>query len=354
MIDRYGWRAPLDQQFTPFAGRGLVPGRVAVQQRGLSIVVTEQGELQARPSGRLVRDAPEGGLPVAGDWVAVAARPAEGAGTIHAVLPRRTQFQRRAPDSPQAVQVVAANVDVTLLVLALTADFNLRRLERYLAAAWQSGARPVVVLTKSDLDPDPSAALAAAAAVAVGAPVLTVSALSGAGLADLAELLPPGDTAAVLGSSGAGKSTLVNALAGGDRMATAAVRADDQRGRHTTTHRELVLLPGGALLLDTPGMRELGLIDVDDGLDAAFDDIARLAGRCRFSDCRHDSEPGCAIREALDRGALDPARWRAFAKLQRELSRREHKDDRLARTAERRRWGAIAKANRARLKARDR
>ena len=271
-----------------------------------------------------------------------------------AVLPRRTAFIRKAAGQGQIPQIVAANVDVAVLAAALTPDFNPRRLERYLAIAWQSGARPLVVLTKADLCEDVDAAVDATRALAAGVDVLAISSTTGEGLADLAGRLLPGETAVLVGSSGAGKSTLVNALAGEARMAVGEVREDDGRGRHTTSHRELILLPSGALILDTPGMRELGLMDADEGITATFDDIDSLAEQCRFHDCGHTNEPGCAVQAALEAGALDPHRWRNYQKLQREAAFSDRKEDRAARSAERRKWVTIAKAQRAQRKQRGR
>jgi ribosome biogenesis GTPase len=346
LINQYGWSDALSQDFAPHAARGYIPGRVVVQQRGGYDLITDLGELTAEVSGRLAHEAAEGGYPVVGDWVAVSVRPGEGAGTIHAVLPRRTIFLRKAAGPGQVAQVVASNVDVALLVAALNADFNPRRLERYLATAWQSGAAPVVVLTKADLSEDVEAAVAATEAIAIGVPVLAVSAATGEGMDTLAAHLRVGQTAVLVGSSGAGKSTLVNAWAGDGRMAVGEIREDDARGRHTTTHRELVLLPSGALILDTPGMRELALLDVDEGLSATFEDIEALALTCRFRDCGHGAEPGCAIQAALGDGSLDPDRWRSYGKLQREAAFVDRKEDRVARAAERQKWIAISKAQR--------
>jgi ribosome biogenesis GTPase len=241
-----------------------------------------------------------------------------------------------------------------LLVAALNADLNVRRLERYLVAARDSGAQPVIVLTKADLCADPKTEAQRVASIAEGAPVLTLSALTGDGLDGLDAWLTPGSTAVLLGSSGAGKSTLLNALAGRALMETGAIRASDERGRHTTTHRELFRLPNGALLIDTPGMRELGLLAVDDALDASFEDVTALLQNCRFGNCTHVSEPGCAILAALQEGALGEERWQSYLKLQRELAFAARRDDASAEAANRARWKNAHKAQRAKYRHRSR
>ena len=337
-----GWDDAFAEVFEQHARAGLRPGRVAVQHRGAYDVLTAEGELRCDVAGRLYEEAASpADLPAVGDWVAVAARPDERAGTVQAVLPRRTKFSRKTAWQASEEQVLAANVDVVLIVTSLNEDLNLRRLERYLTLAWESGARPVLVLTKSDLSDHVPAAVAEVESVAFGAPVHAISNVTGEGLEELSAYLRPGVTAALLGSSGVGKSTLVNTLAGEDILETREIR-DDGRGRHTTTRRELVQLPGGGLVIDTPGMREVQLWIAEEGLEEAFSDVTELFEHCRFSDCAHESEPGCAVKEALANGTLSPERWESYLKLQRELAHLERRLDKRAAAEERKRWRALS------------
>jgi ribosome biogenesis GTPase / thiamine phosphate phosphatase len=349
-LEALGWDASFAAAFEPHNSSELIPGRVGVQHRGAWVVLTELGELRSDVSGRLAREAEPGELPAVGDWVAVAPRTDEGRGTIHAVLPRRTKFSRKAATGPSdrtEEQVVAANVDTVFLVSALGLDVNARRLERYLTTAWESGAEPVIVLTKSDLHPDlVPAALVEVDPIAFGVPVHVLSGVTGEGVDALEPYLTHGRTIALLGSSGVGKSTLVNHLAGREVLATREVRASDERGRHTTSHRELVPLPAGALLLDTPGMRELQLWDASDGLAGAFEDVERVIPLCRFSDCSHDTEPGCAVRAALADGSLDPDRWESYRKLERELHWLEVRQNARLASDQRKKWRAMARSRR--------
>ena len=341
-----GWDSGWAAEFAPFAGERRRPARVVAAHRGAWIVALEDGDRDAVLAGRLRHEAARpADLPAVGDWVAAGANAAVvGPAVISAVLPRRTAFRRAADDGAAgSEQVLASNVDVALVVTGLDGDFNLRRLERYLAVAWSGGATPVVVLNKADAAPDPDGARLAAEAVAPGVDVRLISARQGLGVPELArDHLTPGRTAVVLGSSGAGKSTLLNALLGQERARTAPVREADARGRHTTTHRELHRLPGGGLLIDTPGIRALGVAGADDGLAPAFADVADLAAGCRFADCRHDGEPGCEVWAAVAEGRLSADRLAAHRKLEREAAHVARQSDRLLREADRRKWKAIS------------
>ena len=338
-LTRFGWDHDLEALFETHAREGLVPGRVLTATREVYRLATPLGELPADLGGRLrfSADTPAD-LPAVGDWVAARAYPGDGLAVVDAILPRRTALVRRAAGRPAEAQLLAANVDLLLVAAPLGGELRERRIERFLALAHEAAVPPAILLTKADLAADPEAAVAAVRAVAGTAPVVAVSARTGAGFGALAGLLPPRRTAALLGPSGAGKSTLVNALLGEARQATLEVRESDLRGRHATTSRELFALPGGALLVDTPGLRELALWDGSDGIAATYDEVAALAPACRFRDCRHEGEPGCAVREAAGAGEIDPARLAAFEKLRREEESLEERRALGPARAERERW----------------
>ncbi|MFN8621548.1 MAG: ribosome small subunit-dependent GTPase A [Chloroflexota bacterium] len=346
----FGWTPEREAAFADHRAAGHVPGRV-VLTAGLTRAQTADGPVEVVLQRRFrheVRTAAD--LPAVGDWLALEPLATSGTGTAQAaaraVLHRSSAFSRGESTGGDhiAEQVVAANVDTVLLVSALTHDLNPRRIERYLLLAYASGAAPVLVLNKADLAADLLGSLAAVGAVAGGVPIHPVSAVTGEGLAGLGSYLAQGRTVCLLGSSGVGKSTLANALLGETRQLVRAERSDDSRGRHTTTARELFPLPGGALLIDTPGLRSVGLWDDAGSLDSAFDDVARLAAECRFSDCRHEGEPGCAVRAAIADGELAEERLESHRKLERELRSRELREDVAAARAESRRWGRMARA----------
>jgi ribosome biogenesis GTPase / thiamine phosphate phosphatase len=327
----YGW----NERWAEAAGtmslarqETLVPARVTLQYSNQYRIVTEAGERMAVVSGRLQYTASSrSDYPAVGDWVLIESRQGEphSPAVIHAVLPRMSSMTRKEAGGMVDEQVIAANVDTIFIVAALNQDYNLRRLERYLIAVWESGARPVILLTKADLCEDPAGFLAQVEAIAPGVPCHAVSALQDQGRAALAPYLLTGCTIAVTGSSGAGKSTLLNWLAGEDLQRVQMIREEDARGRHTTTHRQLFPLPDGALFLDTPGMRELQLWDSESGWSEAFADIMELASQCRFQDCSHDKETGCAVKLALQEGVLDAGRIANYRKTQKELARMERK-----------------------------
>jgi ribosome biogenesis GTPase len=346
-----GFTEFFERSFVPHRAQQRMPARVARADKGLYHVLidADAAAVRAEVSGRL-RHAARGAadFPAVGDFVAIA--PPEGGTTlIHAVLPRATEFTRKAPGKETIEQVVAANVDTVFLVAGLDNDFNLRRMERYLVAARESGATPVILLNKADLllrsDPGAFAVrLAETEEISGGAPVHALSAHTGEGLDPLTGYLERGRTIALLGMSGVGKSTLVNALLGEERQATGAVREHDQRGRHTTTHRELVRMKEGAWMLDTPGMRVLALWGGEEGVTAAFGDVETFAARCRFGDCAHAGEPGCAVGAALASGELPEERFASWRKLQREARAFAARHDKRLQSEERARWKSITKS----------
>lgn len=317
-LHRLGWSDRWEADFAAQAREGLVPGRVSLEHNHVYRVLTREGEWLAEAAGRIKhRASGRHELPAVGDWVAL--RPPEaGRATIRAILPRRSQFTRKAAGRLTTPQVVAANIDTIFLVTSIEEKLKTRSLERYLVVAQQSGAEPVIVLNKADLSDDAASAAGVARQLAPSVPVVSVSAKTEGGLAPLQTHLRYGRTVALLGPSGVGKSSIVNRLAGSDVLATGEVRLWDKRGRHTSVHRQIVVLESGGVVIDTPGMRELQLWEPEQAVDKTFADIQALAAGCRFRDCHHDREPGCAVKAAAKSGALDPGRYAGYLKLQEE------------------------------------
>ena len=350
-LQELGWDEARAREFEPWAGKPAhQPGRVLIGFNYLYRVGIEGGEIDAVLAGRLKHHAErQGELPAVGDWVAVRKRP-EDHGAIVAVLPRRSRFSRRMAGNVTDEQVVAANVDVIFIVMSLDDDFSVRRLERYLLMARESGATPVVLLTKPDLSADLPADVAEVVAAAGDVPVHVLSPKLNQGLEQVSPYVAGGRTAALLGSSGVGKSTIINRLIGADVQKTREVRESDSKGRHTTTHRELVVLPEGGLMIDTPGMRELQLWDASESVRGTFEDVEALAGDCHFTDCRHRGEPRCAVKTAVDEGRIPPDRLASYLQLQDELTYLARQQDERAQIEEKRKGKIGAKALRQHVK----
>lgn len=320
-----GWNAEWENKFKEFKEKGYTVGRVLTESTHIYKIATENGELQAEVSGR-IRGKAEGRLgrrdefPAVGDWAILREYLDENKAIVHGILPRESQFARKAAGTGTHVQVIAANLDYVFILTSLNNEFNLRRIERYLTLAWDSGAKPVIVLTKADLCSDVTSKVAEVEAIAFGVPIHVISSIKQEGLESIDPYLVKGVTIGLLGSSGVGKSTLVNRLANQDVQHIKEIRAGDDRGRHTTTHRELFILPDGALVIDTPGMRELQVWEIDDGLDHLFEDIIHLSEQCKFNDCFHRNEPGCAVQKAIKKGELDEERLDNYNKMEKEAA----------------------------------
>lgn len=347
-----GWTEALAAAFAPHAASGLQAARVTLQLKGFWEVTTPDTARLAQCTGKFLAETGAiSDMPAVGDWVAIEPLPGDDTrALIHAVLPRRTKFSRKAAGLQLIEQVVAANIDTVFLVSSLDANFNLRRIERYLAAARSSGAQPVIVLNKSDLTREAAARRAEVEAIARDTPIVVTSALKRGGTKPLREWLRPRTTVAFLGSSGVGKSTLINELVGDDLLATQEVRDIDGKGRHTTTLRELVVSPEGVLIIDTPGMRELQPWQADEAVDDVFADIRELILRCKFTDCSHTTEPGCAVSAALADGSLELSRWQSYQRLQRETAFEVRRVDRRASQKHKTEWKKVTKQLRQRVR----
>jgi len=351
-LESLGWNQNFHQKFQQSVGtensNDLVVGRVIEEQRDLYLVAFADRERWSSLTGRMRNEPGAEGFPAVGDWVLARCAHGDDRARIERVIPRRSCFRRKAPETGLE-QVIAANIDVAFVVAALGGDFNLRRIERYLAAVWDSGAQPVVVLTKADLRDDVEDVEREVDAIAPGVRIISTSSLRDHNIHLVRSLIEPGSTAVIIGSSGTGKSTLVNKLLGFDAQYVSHVSDHLDKGRHTTTSRKLITLPGGGMIIDTPGMRELQFYDVGEGVSRTFEDVERLITSCKFSDCAHRTEPGCAIRSALDDGSLDADRWKSFQKLEREAAYQARELDANAARVEKERWKKITMQNRKRM-----
>jgi len=343
-LEYLGWNDFFASNFEPLRQKGLTVARVAIEHRNSYILRSEFGEITGEITGKFRHQATQAEFPGVGDWVVISLRESEKSATIHSVLPRKSKFSRQSIGGITTEQIVAANVDTVFLVSGLDGDFNPRRIERYLVLAWESGANPVIVLNKADLCKNIEDCLNQVENIALGVPIITISAANSQGLSALQIYLQPGQTVALLGSSGVGKSTITNQLKGEAIQAVKAVRQGDDRGKHTTTHRELILLPNGSLIIDTPGMREIQIWASEDSLQSTFEDIETLAEECRFRDCQHEQEPGCAVQQALQDGKLDYSRFLSYQKLQKELNYLSQKQDQKVYIDTKKRWKKITKS----------
>ncbi len=346
-LDDLGWSDFFASSFAPYRFQGFTVGRVAIEYRNTYIIYSERGEISAQVTGKLPHNATgRQDFPAVGDWVVISNSNQDASATIQAILPRKSKFSRKIAGNTTEEQIVAANIDTVFLVSGLDGDFNPRRIERYLILAWESGANPVIVLNKADLCDCVEECITQVEAFALGVPIIVLSAAYNQGLAALKNYLQSGKTVALLGSSGVGKSTITNQLKGKAVQMVQPVRRGDDKGRHTTTHRELILIPDGGLIMDTPGMREIQIWGSNEGLEETFADIGILGQKCRFRNCQHLNEPGCAVQEALQTGMLDYSRFLSYQKLQKELEYLNRKQEQRGYIDTKKRWKKITKSMR--------
>ncbi|WP_341357085.1 ribosome small subunit-dependent GTPase A [Rossellomorea sp. y25] len=342
-LSKLGWNSSLAERFNEYKELGYEVGRIILEHKNIYRVITEGEELLAEVSGKFRHVAEERSeFPAVGDWVALSVRKEEKKATIHGILPRFSKFSRRASGESAEEQIVATNINTVFLVMSLNSDFNLRRIERYLITAWESGANPVIVLSKCDLCDDIESRINEIESIAPGVPIHAISATEGVGLEYLKGYCLEGETVALLGSSGVGKSTICNYLFGANKQQVKEIRDSDDKGKHTTTHRELIILPEGGVLIDTPGMRELQLWDVDNSMTKSFSDIEELAKYCKFSDCRHENEPACRVKQAIEEGMLDQKRYDNFKKFQKELAYLDRQTNKRTQLLEKEKWKKVS------------
>lgn len=334
-LNTLGWNKAYEAAFEEYKKQGYVAGRIFAEYKNFYKVIYEGGEVLGEISGKLLYDTEQQeDFPAIGDWVAISPRQNENRGTIHHILPRHSKFSRKVAGTNTREQIIAANINTVFIVNSMNNDFNPRRLERYLLLAWESGANPVVILSKSDLCENREEIISDAEAVALGVPVHAISTYLADGMEELKQYFKEGHTIALLGSSGVGKSSIINYFLGGTVQKVQALRNDGQKGKHTSTHREMFVLPEGGLIIDTPGMREIQLWDADEGLQEAFEDIETAAAECFFRNCRHENEPGCAVVNAIENGIIAAERLESYKKLEKELQYLERKQSTANRLAQ--------------------
>jgi ribosome biogenesis GTPase / thiamine phosphate phosphatase len=344
-LEKLGWNENINETIT-LQEEQLI-GRVVVQQRGQYKILSEAGEYGAKITGKFYHQiVRQEEYPAVGDWVVYTKGEQDSEASIHKVLPRKSKFSRKTVGGMTEEQIVATNIDTIFIVTSLNDDLNLRRIERYILLAWESGANPVIILNKLDLCRDVEEKKRLVEEVAIGVPIIEISALKNQGIENLSTYVKDGQTVALVGSSGVGKSTLINQLIGRDVQDVGGIREDDSRGRHTTTHRELFVIPTGGIIIDTPGMREIQLTDSEDGLSTTFNDIEALAEKCYFRDCTHEKEPKCAVNKAIEEGTLAIDRMQSYRKLQKELQYIARKENQRLQQLEKEKWKKITKSHR--------